>query len=70
MSVEGDGNCFFNAFAFQLSNLMSSPSTNGDIIAHLRYLGMTASMSHQELATLLRKLLAEERKGDRSNDYV
>ena len=53
IEVQGDGNCFFTAVAFQLSNLFSATSIEENI-SHLRRIGLTGDMNVQELSHSLR----------------
>ena len=69
IEVQGDGNCFFTAVAFQLSNLFSATSIEENI-SHLRRIGLTGDMNVQELSHSLRHLLVEEWRGDMSLEYA
>ncbi|XP_028415384.1 uncharacterized protein LOC114538403 [Dendronephthya gigantea] len=69
VEVQKDGNCFFTTVAFQLSNLFSSISIEENIISHLRTIGLTRDMDLQQLSQLLRLLLVQEWRSDRSQEY-
>jgi hypothetical protein len=68
IEVQGDGNCFFTAVAFHLSNLLHS----GDnaIIEHLGQMGVLPSMTVPDLSIKLRNLIVQEWRGDFASDYA
>lgn len=64
------GIVFFYAIGFQLSNILQSSIAGIELSSHLNSLGITADMSNQRIATILRQLLVEEWNGDRKDDYM
>ena len=70
IEVEGDGNCFFTAVAFQLLNFLNSASENYSIMQHLGKLGILPSMTVPELSNRLRTLIVQEWRSDFASDYA
>ena len=68
--IMGDGNCFFTAVAFHLSNLMSAyESTAISVRRRLASIGLLQTMNMQEIADHLRGLVVKEWR-ERADEYV
>ena len=68
--IMGDGNCFFTAVAFHLSNLMSThESTSVLMRSRIANIGLQQAMNMQQIADHLRGLVVEE-WGERPNEYA
>ena len=68
--IMGDGNCFFTAVAFHLSNLMSThESTSVGMRSRIANIGLQQAMNMQQIADHLRGLVVEE-WGERPNEYA
>ena len=58
--IAGDGNCFFTAVAFQVLQILMSPSCPESFHIHLRSIGINNQCNVQELSHTLRQLVVEE----------
>ena len=68
--IMGDGNCFFTAVAFHLSNWMSAyESTAIDVRRRLANIGLLQTMNMQEIADHLPGLVVKEWR-ERADEYV
>ena len=68
--IMGDGNCFFTAVAFHLSNLMSTQESTSVLMrSRIANIGLQQAMNMQQIADHLRGLVVEE-WGERPNEYA
>ena len=67
VNVTRDGNCFFHAMAFNLAGLMSAHDSV-DLKSRLADIGIVGTMTKQEMADHLRRLMVKEWR-ERHHEY-
>ncbi|XP_028418771.1 uncharacterized protein LOC114544301 [Dendronephthya gigantea] len=67
--IAGDGNCFFNSVAFQVSQLLSRCDLQTHVREHLYTLGISSAVSVPAISDILRSHLVAEWTGPFTEEY-